>query len=530
VKVEAVLPVAQFLARAWGNAPQLTVVFNYGQRSNAYAFTTKERVYIPPPSRFPVTDAITAYRLWRAVLWHEAMHHSQGSFKRLSKSEVDYYYTGSSSTFYYVVDVIEDYYVETKGYAEYPGMRKERQLVKAVAWKLMQPPSNVLEEFMQYLLFGAVKNVRVKDEVRRAVEYVKEALSVEPFDTYSVARRVFEILGIQNERYLPMRNPYSTILEGNVKKRELEEVVKEYIEETQDIEETSSEDPASAAEEICEVPEEVVEEFKEIRAISEQIEKHCSKTRMEVQDVILPSRLNIDESKYYDQELITHLKAQLRQLRRGWKEIASRTGEFDVDSYVQRHAKAFIDEEQLKVGGVQVLLLLDHSDSITWYERKYKTACIALAEALSALNIKFAVYAFTGYIRTENDTLEPSVYLIKSFREKWTRMNAKRLAQVSTGGSTPMTEVYEKLEPQVKGKSKLIFITLTDGEPNNKVTCADRIKHLKKYCRMVAIAIGHNVDSAVKLANNLGRLGYDRYVAVDDVKKIPEKVLRLLEV
>jgi hypothetical protein len=33
---------------------------------------------------------------------------------------------------------------------------------------------------------------------------------------------------------------------------------------------------------------------------------------------------------------------------------------------------------------------------------------------------------------------------------------------------------------------------------------------------------------AVRLAFNLQALGYERYVALDDVKKLPEKVLGLL--
>jgi hypothetical protein len=45
---------------------------------------------------------------------------------------------------------------------------------------------------------------------------------------------------------------------------------------------------------------------------------------------------------------------------------------------------------------------------------------------------------------------------------------------------------------------------------------------------MFAVAFGKNMDEAVRLALFLKELGYERYVALDDVKKLPEKVLSLL--
>jgi Mg-chelatase subunit ChlD len=108
-------------------------------------------------------------------------------------------------------------------------------------------------------------------------------------------------------------------------------------------------------------------------------------------------------------------------------------------------------------------------------------------------------------------------------------MNAKRLAQLQPGGGTPLADVYARLMPYVRrNKGKLYFITLTDGEPSNAFYCKQLIQTLKRHCKMFAVAFEDSMVGAVRLAFNLQTLGYERYVALDDVKKLPEKVLGLL--
>lgn len=229
-----------------------------------------------------------------------------------------------------------------------------------------------------------------------------------------------------------------------------------------------------------------------------------------------------NKTPYYDTDLIVKLKSEMRKIKKGWKEVCSDTGEFDVDSYVSGSQKCFTDEEKMKVGGYKVLILLDHSASIRQYNRIYKKACITLCEALSALGIQFAVYGFSQPMRMV------SIGLIKSFKEKWTRINAKRLASFEIAGGTPLNVVYEELSKVVDRTGKLIFITLTDGEPNLKKTTMKQIKKLKKKCKMVAIGLGENMEKVVALTKNLKNLEYDECVALDNIKKLPEKVFKLI--
>jgi len=553
---EAVLPVAQFLGRAWSGKSDLSVKLDinateaFAGRDDSY----KPVIVVPPPSRFPTTELITAYRLWRATLWHESMHHYYG-LPELYRIDTNVKH---------ILNAVEDYRIEQRGVKEYPGMSRELDLRRAVYYSLAREPRDDIEAYIQLLLLRAVKHKSVPKCVVDAVKYTKEAVE-QGVDSETIAKRVCEMLGVEpNEYRLHMREAtgYAAYHHSKkLKKHELEGAVVDWLKAKQQAEkqceqgglmagepkqeeqakqgsltaseqlteqkigrQETDESIVGEAEELLTVPSEVMEEIEQVRIEDKRIEHGRKGAASEVMEAItLPSKLDVDESKLYDHELITHLVSQMRKLRKGWKEVSSYTGEFDVDSYVARHSKVFVDEERLKVKDFKVLILVDHSGSICGYDEKYKSACIALAEALNALKIPFAIYVFTEY-RTYTQ-----IYLVKGFNEKWTRMNAKRLAQIRPDGGTPLGEVYVRLKRVVmKNKGKLYFITLTDGEPSTPAFCSSCITELKKYCRMVAVAFGHSMEEAVKLAMNLKFLGYDRYVALDDIMKLSEKVIGLL--
>jgi hypothetical protein len=548
VRNESVLPISQFLARAWSGKHDTVVSLSHEYKYPAsYYSSSKKEIYMPYPAKFS-SDLYLGYRFYRASLWHEAMH----IYRWIDHKDV-------------LDNVVIDYFVEhVLGYKLWPGMVRERELSKAQVYHFVADVSTVqaskyeevldkdatkhlrlLEAFSQQLLLGAYKGKLPADEhelVMKTVEYVKTQLQQDVPDNVvkKVCDDVHKMLGIP---LLPHYYKLSIGVVGKINKSAARQIVEEYVKaklESQAGEQGGEPDAQqdgqssleldtnsmvkNETESLLQIPDEIKEEVKQVLQEDKRIEGMRQGAKAEVaEDIILPSKLDVDESQYYDQELITHLKAQLRQLRRGWKELPSDTGELDVDSYVAKHSKVFTDEERIKVGGFKVILLLDHSGSIERYQKTYKMACIALAEALSTLGIPFAMYVFTQY---QSYT---QIYLVKSFREKWTRINAKRLAQISADGGTPLGEVYQRLTPLVlANQGKLYFITLTDGEPDYKYTCKRRIAELKRHCRMVAVGFGYTMREAVELANNLAYLGYERHVALDDLRKLPEKVLKLL--
>jgi hypothetical protein len=458
-------------------------------------------------------------------------------------------------------------------------MRRELDLKRAVYFHYVSEPNNVVEAYAQLMLFHAVKDAIVPECVVEAARYTRKALK-EGVDSITIALKVCEILGVDpDDRVLKLPAYFVSADKTKIAAKDVKRVVenwlmcknftkkteKEFTEkseqkgvsdgegETQtsegkkvsfgmkgeggaadekaDIDADIVGDVEDDADELLEPPEEVHDELKLVEEENKRLnEVHEKASNAAVGRITLPSKLDKDESKYYDQDLILHLKAQLRKLRKGWKEIQSHTGDFDIDSYVARQSKVFTDEERLKIGGISVLMLLDHSGSIHKYHEEYKKACIALAEALSTLNIPFAMYAFS---QSKYSMPDVDVYLIKGFDEKWTRMNAKRLAQIEADGGTPLAAVYERLKPIVvkgKGVGKLYFITLTDGEPDPGTIshCQRLIRQFKMHARMIAIGFGHTMEKALSITEHLKSLEYERYIALDDLKKLPEKVLGLL--
>jgi len=261
----------------------------------------------------------------------------------------------------------------------------------------------------------------------------------------------------------------------------------------------------------------------EFRILVEENKKSETKgLAVETIGISIPSATNVDETKIYDQDLISGLKAKVKEWRTGWHEQHVRTGdEFDEETYLEGHEPFFIDTK--KVIKSRVLILLDHSSSVSDIQQDYKKAACALCEVLWFLKVKFAMYAF--------NTVEKQVmcWAIKPEDVKWNSVAAKRLAQIHANGGTPLAEVYDKLLPLVNAKKPDIFLTLSDGEPSDPDAVRAMVKIFKSLgIKMVAIGLGPDTTRATIIANNLKILGYERTLAVSRLKDIPSKVLDVL--
>jgi uncharacterized protein YegL len=238
----------------------------------------------------------------------------------------------------------------------------------------------------------------------------------------------------------------------------------------------------------------------------------------------IPSTKNIDETAIYDMSLINGLKVKFKEWKTGWKEQHVRSGdEFDEENYIEGNEPFFTDiKKSIKT---KIVILLDHSSSISSDAIEYKKATIALCEVLAFLKVKFAVYAFS----TQNRSMV--CWSIKEENVKWNRITAKRLAQIVANGSTPLAEVYDKMFPTLQSKRPNIFLTLTDGEPSDSDAVRNMTKSLKGLgISMVALGLGPNTIRATTIANNLKHLGYDKTMAVSRLKDIPNKVINILDV
>ena len=568
---EALIELSRFLVKAWsGVYSDVDVVIVEGAIPTTHrAFLSGReyyRVVMPPLSAIRVNDPLTQYRVWRKILWHEAMHMYFGVPDILNRDM--WIRRPSWAT---IANAFEDYRIEELGVRVYPGMETEKRLADEVFLQRFKKELPEIvgslrgrysrEQVRQYLvvagfIYGLKGDITPSlsrylgeadlERIREAVEFVKRQplkwkMSRREYER--IADEIVRILGLNEEADLvigdglnpgnppdspaitPLLNPYLSDKFDNVR------------------------EDLKGKESLLEAPGEVEREFKRLLEESskrERREKEAEKTdhKAEFKDqrlgslslvenrVLVPDNLYFDESPYYDSVLIQHLKDRLRVIKRRYFEVHSMSGEeLEVEDYVRRSSKPFVREERVRVGGIRVLILLDFSGSIAPFQEKYKKAVIALSEALNYIGAEFAVYAFSQSPRSSLTV----IWRIKGFEEKWDRMIARRLAQIRASGGTPLYAVYDLLEPIVERARPHVFITFTDGFPDLVMTTIKKIRELKRLTRMVAIAIGTDgsdpnspLETAPQLAHRLKTLEYHRSIAVSNLSELPEKVLRLL--
>lgn len=566
---ELLIELGDFLARFWSGKKVLFIIDDEEVAGSSSVYY--KQIKVAPPEKFP-GDAYTKYRVWRWTVWHEALHHRY--------SPVDY---NDRTLKGVVANIIEDYRVNTLGLREFPGMLPETIFHYAYALTFFNPekysePLRKVIAFGARLLCGVVpKGFEPYDtkEVEEAVELVKSELAKRDYgldvaEMEELLSKVMELLGLRDmEMRQDIMHPW--VGAGGVEWQQLKEYAERVIssssaESEGKVEEEKPGSPEPKAEEgeveegtgggqgskrsekseelkeevlegsetLREEFERVVRESRRLNRVEEKLRESVRKGKYDSIDgkLYIPRKLAIDASRYYDHALINHLVAELRRIRKGWLEVRSREGdEVDVEEVIKRSPKPLIREERVKIGGLKVLLLLDFSGSIAPYDWVYKEALIALAEALNSVGCRFAAFAFT---RPHAQTKKSAVHLIKDFNERWGVEAARRLVQLQASGPTPLDEVYEFLKPYVEKWKPDVFITLTDGFPEDVygysrfAETRERVRELKRLTRMVAIAIGHNIDSAVTLSRNLRDLEYDRSVAVYNLRDIPRKILWLL--
>jgi uncharacterized protein YegL len=383
--------------------------------------------------------------------------------------------------------------------------------------------ARIVEAFYQYFMFGAIKGdiqsshfEKIKKAAVFAKKIVSEAIENNQKTSW-VEKNVTEIIKIlEIDSLLTIPISVAFMKAGMaLSEDELRKVLKVISKNKEG--DFGSFDPASVVK-----GDDVYDEYKVLVDENKKMEnKGLSSETIGIQ---IPSTKNIDETAIYDMSLINGLKVKFKEWKTGWKEQHVRSGdEFDEENYIEGNEPFFTDiKKSIKT---KIVILLDHSSSISSDAIEYKKATIALCEVLAFLKVKFAVYAFS----TQNRSMV--CWSIKEENVKWNRITAKRLAQIVANGSTPLAEVYDKMFPTLQSKRPNIFLTLTDGEPSDSDAVRNMTKSLKGLgISMVALGLGPNTIRATTIANNLKHLGYDKTMAVSRLKDIPNKVINILDV
>jgi hypothetical protein len=284
---------------------------------------------------------------------------------------------------------------------------------------------------------------------------------------------------------------------------------------------TKQKDTDKASKEIIE-GNEVLGEFDTLVRESKKTENKGFES-LENFGLCIPEKMDIDESFLYDPVLIQKIKSKFRDWKTGWLERHDYTGEeFDPEVFVERLPKPFLADFKMSIK-TRIAILLDHSSSIQDVELKYKQATVALCEALSYLNIKFSVYAFS------TESRQVKCWIIKPVTLRWSSTCARRLAQIKASGGTPLAEIYALLQPMINLFKPDILVTLTDGEPSDyDAVRAMVLSYKESGIHMVALGLGRNLQDSINVGQNLKYLNYEKSMAASRLEDIPQKVINLL--
>jgi Mg-chelatase subunit ChlD len=510
---ETLVEIATFLVRRWSEKEKVLVEFS--DKMETKTRLTENKVILTPIEK-RIGSYFQRYRQFRTLLWYEAMR-----IKFCKKI------LSNDHAFGFILNTLETQRIEHLGRKVWKGMDEE--IIFTYSYMLVSRPqlhkvygkARIVEAFFQYFMFGAIKGEIQSshfERIKKASEFAKRIVDKSiknDYDTEWLEKKVSEIikiLDIDSLLTVPVSLPFM--------KKGMALTEEELLKFLTIISKNKEGDFGKTDPKAILSGDNIYDEYKVL--LDENKKSDNKGLTREIIGVQIPTTNNVDETKIYDISLINSLKTKFKDWKSGWKEQHLRTGdEFDEENYIEGNEPFFTDvKKSIKT---KIVILLDHSSSISADALAYKKATLALCEVLAYLRVKFAVYAFN----TQNR--EVVCWQIKAENVKWNTLAAKRLAQIVANGSTPLAEVYGKMFPILQSKRPDIFLTLTDGEPSDPNAVRNMTKSLKGLgIKMVAIGLGPNPIRATTIAVNLAHLGYERTLAVSRLKDIPGKVIGVL--
>ena len=512
---DSLIEIATFLVRRWSEKENITIEISDKVETRT---RLKENKVILTPLEKRVGDNFQKYRQFRTSLWYEAMR-----IKFCKKI------LSNDHAFGFILNTMENRRIEELGRKIWRGM--DNEIIFNYAYMVVSRPqlhtvygkARIVEAFYQYFMFGAIKGEIQSshfEKIRKADGLAKKLVNKaikENLDTEWLEKNISEIikiLEIDSLLTIPISLPFMKA-GMPLSEQELLKILKV-------VSKNKEGDFGTVDTSAIMKGENVIDEYKVL--VDENKKMENKGLVPETIGIQTPSTRNVDETTIYDLSLVNGLKTKFKEWRTGLKEQHQKSGdEFDEENYLEGNYPFYSDiKKSIKT---KIVILLDHSSSISSDAVEYKKATLALCEVLAYLKVKFAVYAFS----TENRSVV--CWSIKPDNVKWNSVSAKKLAKIVANGSTPLAEVYDKMFPVLQSKRPNIFLTLTDGEPSDPDAVRNMTKSLKGLgIKMVAMGLGQNTVRATTIANNLLHLGYEKTMAVSRLRDIPNKVINLLDV
>lgn len=512
IRDDTLVDIATFLARRWSGRSDIVVEFS--ARGHTGTRLAENKIIVPSMEKIS-GDPFARYRQFRVSLWRESMR------VRFCNQVLS-----SDHAFGFILNSMETRRTELLGRPLWRGMEEELVFAYAYMWHdrprvdTIYGRARIVEAFYQQFLFGSIKGELQQSHVERArraadaaeAEVRKAVDSGDGGMLQKATADIIKILEIDSLLTVPVSLPWM--------RKQMPLTQEELLRALAVVSRKREGDFGKIDQNSAIHGTKVVDQYM----AATQQDKKSKNTGLSSGDigVRIPSGMDADETAIYDADLVGSLKIRFRDWKNGWTEHHDASGdEFDEEMFIEGQNLFFTDKKiSIKT---KIMILLDHSSSIAANQLEYKKATLALCEVLSYLKIKFSVYAFS--------TQDKAVvcWLVKPDGAKWNRLSAKRLAKIAANGSTPLSEVYDKMRPAVKASSPEIFLTLTDGEPSDPDAVRSMTKIFKSTgVRMVALGLGPDMIRATTIAQNLQLLGYERTLAVSRLGDIPHKVLHIL--
>ncbi len=176
---------------------------------------------------------------------------------------------------------------------------------------------------------------------------------------------------------------------------------------------------------------------------------------------------------------------------------------------------------------IAALFLLDMSGSTKgWVNQAEKEALVLMCEALSALGDNYAIYGFSGMTRGRCD-----FYRIKGFDENYGPDVKKRISGIEPKDYTRMGPALRhsaSILRRIEARTRLLIV-LSDGKPEDydaykgeygiEDTRRALIEAKEKGFHPFCITIDREARSYLP-----HMYGAANYIAIDDVKKLPDKI------
>jgi len=548
--VANVIDVANFLSRYISGEQNVVLAPGRSGFSASKMQTPQGRTYyqinVPSWDKFEIgVKGFDRYRIYRYGVFHEACH------VRYSPPIL---YTVSDPIVHDLVNIIEDRRIEENGVKEWPGYLPERIYATAYGYALRPPVDRIsnrdqrlTEAFMQKYLTGKIKGKLdpserklVDEAVKIAEECLKDLEGITDRESFGVGTRIIRaaeeikrLLNLQDRvpRASHSRSPWEDTFTPDYYResrpalsKDVQEAIEEFVKELKREAKKCKEEKKSPLEITEEDVKKSLEGTAEVKDEYERIQKEEKEDPTLVQWSRAATQGPIAE--YRDERFIQAMSTYLQAWREGYIRKVGKTGAaFSVKEYIKHKDKPFVTKLKQTVKRKKILILADFSGSMRDNEDAYKKAIISSLVVLDSIGCNIGFFTFA---------LDPALgggfYRVKTFEEpKLTKTHLAKIAGLEARyPCTPTASAYGALLNYTIKHKPDVFITITDGEPDNALRTHELVTILKRHTRMVAYGIAKDHGTRKQMERDLKDLGYHKSFAVTDVREIPPKLVQLI--